>query len=1312
MIQLKVFLYNSANEENGYRGTEYTDYVLQGGSNIEDITQEVDTSEITLMGIDREEQFTPSTKFIIDVYENEQLAVNSRGEPLTYHREVSQDFVSQPIIEDNSYFKHEISLAEPSVSFQHRIVDNMAITYKLKDVSLETKPAYNLEQDAVFTTQNGKFVPAKAFSRTEGSRVFGKYFQWGSEPKFHSINADDKYYLNYNGSVQVDLPKLKIYAGAIGTKSFTYIGDASYNYQIDEYSTQNRFIQTVASGTIISNSNFSSYFDTVSNIPNSNNYNKEYLIETISEYITGTPGVLQVWTYLKKYSNVNETTPTYRTSAFTVAENHIYKISLSLYSFEPDIPYSVLGGFGVFAGNTPSAYIEETKTAWSGGGYHGYKFSFNGFSVVETNGTKEYYDYSTSATQMLLMSANPYSLTKFIQKAILNSGDYEKMPNVATGDINHKDSNGVYDYPCPIYIDENFIAELNQTTVVENFYNQKNLWEIFLEAGYYIHAIPEIKFGQNDKYMLTFNRLGQTEETKGVSTPVAIYNFRGIDDYIAETDSYVDNMVQLGGYISEWVSPKSTDENFIVCNDNVEILTTHPIIELLSLRIRANITYTPTLSGQFACTAGDIADATEFIYEENVYKVLDILYNVKPNKGIALYYQLGDNKIKGCNYRLPQVNINIYSDYAIKKVIYCAFMSNYPVTSASEGYWTKIKVNDFTFELTYRTKGDVRQSHSRPDLRKYLLKSKFDNVPIHRQFNNQQDILVDSENFGHSLYGTLIRTGNTNYKKQEWVNSPYELKTKGEICRINDEIYYVAKVSNTFYSDHIVSMVDYSKDYNQLSKVIGIPSEPRFYEISEQSQIVREKNINDYLMIGTNINIGEHAGYLQNLNHLRKLIFGDTLSGSDFSRYAVIVFKGDKNIGTDSETFGVADFYKELIFPLNAYSSMGTLTYEINTRDNFAAGDKVVEPTGQQITGEDIDAVNGAYKSLQAVQYTDKYGKATLFDFYILEKIDDLTTEEIQNLPESPFATRYTRSINITLSAKPTDILLTSTYMVDLGRYPTLYDKLKASLNYTDDGVVYNGEYVFSVLEADGANTVWDIDHPKRFIGDIETPPDQYDNVYSGISVSNIKDNTVNENPNGTGAVLLKDCREQININYNLKAITDSDTFIYSQYLFQPKEILDGFNSPRIQLVLLSEEVNKLSNGCFNNNAVLWFTFVSPLDPNLTITTCEFDKYVYQKLSTNTYGDTISTKLELRLTREEGDSNSLIFLSDVLTDSDFGENGKVKTIVLAYNFDYQGGVGNNKFIIARNIPKTFTKQQALANWYIQPYSKDIFNKKQ
>ena len=50
MNSIRVYLYDSTQEANGYRGTDFSANVLQGSEETEDITQELDTAEITSAG--------------------------------------------------------------------------------------------------------------------------------------------------------------------------------------------------------------------------------------------------------------------------------------------------------------------------------------------------------------------------------------------------------------------------------------------------------------------------------------------------------------------------------------------------------------------------------------------------------------------------------------------------------------------------------------------------------------------------------------------------------------------------------------------------------------------------------------------------------------------------------------------------------------------------------------------------------------------------------------------------------------------------------------------------------------------------------------------------------------------------------------------------------------------------------------------------------------------------------------------------------------------------------------------------------------
>ena len=1213
MIKLMCYLYNSKNKLNGYRGENLTDYVLQGVEDTEDLTQELDTTEITLMGIKRKNSYEPSTKFIIDITEDGNIIK-------TLHRVVKDDFVTQPILNDDAYFKHEISLIEPSVIAQKHTVDNIACTYKLKDVSLDTKVEFDLSQQAILTNNaKGEYVTNILYQNKADAISFGKYFAWSGNAVFLN-NLSNEISTTYiketefdNNKGYIKLPSLQIHHSIENEVGCAYIGDASFIYTIT-VTQYGKTIDTIK-GSIISNSNLNSsgilnYLGDVGNYPN---YYKDYynthLLENLSVGYFVDKDYEIAMAYLFQYTDTTKPYPNYNIEV-PVGSDYEYNIKLELKilnkTFVPetlDDPKIDYRQKKYLIDNTPYPtwyFLLEVVSIFGATERTIYNLPDENF-IASTY----YYVYKDSEIQQVIASGQPYSALLFIQKAIMNSTLSRKVPFTYAGNINYFGINineyptfDGYVYNSLFYIDNNYIDELAKTNVIENFYNQKNLWEILIEVGYYIHAIPEIKFGDANKLMITFNRLGETTETNGTATPIMITNFRGIDDYIAESNSYISNMVQLGGQIEEVVAPKSSSEDYLVYNDVAEIQVSRPIIELISLKVKPNykITWKPTTipdnDGYY--------DMTQYIYEQNVYKILSINYNDNPNKGIAMYYNLRDNKIIGGNYQLPQASDNIYSDYTFKKVIYCAITGDYPVVPTNpkpaSGYWTDIQINNFTFKVTYRTQDSVRQTHTRPDIRKYLVNdfAYFHAYPQWQQFANQEDIVVDSEKYGSNMYGKLIRTGNNNYQMQEWVDSPTKLKQKGEIKKINNEIYYVANIKNTFYVDKIESIVTYSKDYNQLSKVIGIPSEPRFYEISEQSMIKREVAINDYFLItteGSQLTSLQYTAdavavkYLTDLTRLEYIIFGT--SNVNYSKYAITTFKGDSDIGSYYTTYGEPSLYIDIISSINAYASGNTLTYSWKMVDNFSAGDKV-----GKIKDFIDDQKETAYNSLQAVQYTDKYGKATLFDFYIVSDLDNITTENIKALPSSFIDTTSTETMS------GLDIVASNVYKTKL-------------------------------------------DTHKR------------------------------------GLVLLKDSREQICFNYNLQAITSSDTFVTSPFLFQIK-------NSKAQIVLLDKEVNKLSNGYFNTANVIGNT------------TYDIDGHITYQTVTNAFGKRVKTRFTLHFDK-------------LLVNVDKSILSNVKAIALTYDYKEENLLGKNKFIIAQNLPTPGD----IKSWHFgKPSIEQLFKNKQ
>lgn len=1253
MFLTKLYKYDSTQEANGYRGEDFTPYVLQSATFNEDITQELDTQEITLNGLPFSEEFAPETKFIADIVEQlpDQEIIYQ-----TIHLCVSSDMVDKPILSDDNYYNHHIFFIEPSVVAQKRLVDNISVTYKLKDVTLEQQVAYPIDTPSSFINQSSAFSPSENFGISKNSWFFdsqivrhsGKYLQYEGDIKIYNpddlTTEIDKRYINVSAlkdittdpsnpqyQATITIPKLAIYGGLKNSTQFAKIGYASIDVTIEEFSLTDSYNPiSVRNEEFISRSNLAT---------NANFYNPylldnkqqasrpSFLNEWLFERGSGGTGNLTPRFEYKKYTNTSASSaPTYQIDNVIIKPDRNYVITIQLHEFSDPYPIADIQ-------QQQYAYIKYTygqpvkEMTWDlhylNGDNSNYTYnlcSFQQLTNAQTNGITEYTTYTSNSKELVYTSAIPYSALALLQKAIVNSCLCEKESNVYCADVNNMH--------LPFYIDPNYVTKLSATTIIENFYNQKNLWEVAIDVGHYIHAIPELKFGSDDRFMFTFNELGRTDQKEDNATKISIFNSRSVEDYICATSSYVSNMVQLGVFIEEWVVPKTNAETLLVSNDTANLKTTKPIIELLNITVKNR-------------NDGTTADFTPFVYEKNVYDTLSVLFTDYPNRGVAMYYQLGTNSIDGGDYRTPTPSSgDKQNDYAFKKAIYSAF-HGYIATPSGDA-WTTIKIDDYVFKITYRTKETARMNHLRPDLRKYLLNSQYDRYPQHNQFNNQQDVLIDSIKFGNNLYGKLIKTGNSEYTINEWESDFANVKHKGELYRINGDLYYVAKATHEIQSNCIISKIKYSKDYNELSAVIGIPSEPRFYEISEQSQIRREFAMNDLLLLTNDLNnvaTNYNSSYVCNYMHLMGLIFRTDVA---FLKYALTVFKGDKDVDKYDQTVGQGNFYLETFVPINAYSSGSTLTYEWDMADNFSAGDQV------QTLTENYD---GNYSTLWAVKYTDIYGKAALVDFYLMgdfyvelpigEGIQSfnlldsvITSDNIQAFPESPFKTRL----------------------------DTLGD---------------NRRWVFDTIGGAGG-------------------------LMQTIAVSNISDPN-DTDYNGRGICLLKDCREAISCNYNLQLVTDSDKFVISPFVFLP-------NKSNVKIAFLSEEINKLTDGYIDTAK-----FIDIKNSSGTSLGTLFDIETkteggYKWAGQITSGSRIkidwaancSTINPKHFTGEDGYTRVKAIAIVCNVSLNTGEQSSESSTI----------PNKTQLIIGRNVADNDTYSTVMTNWYIGAPKKDIFREKQ
>ena len=862
MVEIKLYLYDGTRYEN--KGTDYSQYVLSGSNWTDDLTEVLDTAEVTLVGLPTSDEFAPTTKFIMEIREvDAEQGTNQLYQTLSLC--VANDTVTQPILSDNNYFSHSITFNEASVIAQGRVVDNCSETFELKKVDINSESTYD-------TTANAQPTIAPSYTNDEvksnytrtGRRAWNVHetfiikqkYEWvftsdylsQSDPNYGSQNDWDtfKKYQSVNGTLNVSLPipLLSVKFGVKGSTSYQsnrnlcsvetrvyYSADEGTTWQLDTSVGVNGVLTTKPSTTV----------------PEENAWESDWLFKQVYGSSLQGYGMTRIKAmtgaineYYRKYTDYDSSVQN-RFVNFTVVPNYQYKVIIS-----PRIIPTATLELGDHSDpdleNTKYFYVDTEQMLYT----YSYAYlnsalsiSLASYTYIANNTNTPITFSSTTSNEgrpSMVMDFSTFvegtNLSVFLKSAPAISV-YDMIKDIILKTQMTFKEEGIYikDTPTLFDFDENDLNILQNTEIIESSFNQKNLWEVLLEAGKYIHAIPYLEFGYDMKIIIKWRYLGKPDKFENNSHAMSIFNSKSIENYVGALNSYVTNMVQRGGYIEEYVAPKSESEDYLVYNDVAVIKTTKPIIELLSLGFRC------VRNGSGYTASSTIYDITNRIYEKNVYELFDVVASTIPNKGLAVYYNLGENVIRGLNYQLPSVNTGSgETEYSIKRIIGTAL-------GMSASNFMNIKINDFVFYVKYRTKETIRSEQSRPDLRKFLKNINYENIPYHNQFNNQQDKMVDSIKFGNQTYGKLIRTGNTEYQTTEWNDRLGDLKQSGQLIDNRGDIYYVSKAVHTFYQDYIISDVTYSKDYNQLSEIVGIPSEPRFFEISEQSNIDRHISI-------------------------------------------------------------------------------------------------------------------------------------------------------------------------------------------------------------------------------------------------------------------------------------------------------------------------------------------------------------------------------------------------------------------------------------------------------------------------------------
>lgn len=991
----RVFLW-----ENGRHSTEYTKYVNAPIFLEDKLDETLDGGEIILMGmpIESKAAFPPKTKFRLERYLSKDYSDEPKKWDLIVEHDDVEEYTGCPDL-----CTHRVHLIEASAVAQGMHVDNIALTYELQDVDLN----YKVTKDDNTIIGNGVAV-------TPGG---GSYEVSRCDDPVWPLDNQELYFENsyrYVWDRLEDIQKLQRYynGSQIHEIVFTVPRLMCQGYRSSGW--DNLFEMNTE--TIVRRKKLLNDKD-VETVDLIHLYSGPIAIPVCDDdlyYSTGgTAAITSCITGSKKVTDemLNSGKGYFRASDCRIHLPVVASVNLDYYNktirfntqvlSETELEQGYIYQYEIDCRAKPTnkeGMIEHYKTMvafdWDRVPDYYFLYSEQDKKICSSESVSVVASFLCASNDedvsggMFLAKGAKYCCYDLLQKAMLTI-DTQIINNATVGLDDLQDNYS-------IIVSDSWTSYLKETKMQETMFEQKNLWELLIQIGYYLHAIPYLEFAEDgtDRFVLAFRQLGDTRMRADTNTKITVFNSRNLSEYFTQYDSYVTNLFSPQNEVDEWLVPKTNDSTYLVSNNTAELHTSRQIVEITAFDITYN---------------GQTVSALSYIFEESIYQILtsDNPIRIKPAKGNSLYYRVGTNVIGGLNYVPPQNNDGTYK-LALQEICRRLFKTD-----------EKLKFNDLMFHIRYRTQDDMRLSQVRPDIQNFVRNSAYEKYPHHEQYYGQQDKIIDSERFSANLFGKLIRVGNAVYQRQEFVQNAGDEKNSGDLVEIGGDMYYVMATENEYYQEAILQKVTYSKNFNQLSNIVTIPSEPRFYEVSERSKIRREVRLMEFLELSTIEPTQAVAPrYLSNVTwkeFISAIIFNKakvTLPNFAYTRFSAdyrrihkggagqIISPDDLFPSSEVERAGENNIrpkgskgYSECIVSLMHFPLHDGIIFEWDMEDNFKVGDYI----DREVNSETND-VNEAYMAQQSHRYVDVMGRADLFTFRLFHKTD-WTHEQAQRLP-------------------------------------------------------------------------------------------------------------------------------------------------------------------------------------------------------------------------------------------------------------------------------------------------------------------------
>lgn len=518
-------------------------------------------------------------------------------------------------------------------------------------------------------------------------------------------------------------------------------------------------------------------------------------------------------------------------------------------------------------------------------------------------------------------------------------------------------------------------------------FTKQTLRECLQQIGGVVHGEPRAKAVKDSSgkyyYEISFDEYGGTVRD-GIYTRKYIKETVSqiIESYASHLDTNAENLVnQLDKYAGVIVEPYASGYKTVrtetmytrITEENMLIATQFPIYSIEKVEVgyiqEDGSNVTPPLT-----------DITAYVFESTVYNSQLSSYESEYpySKAYGLMYTQGEKNITALNFKQEHPIDSSFENYAIVNILRAATGDDSLTISGtrdSNGYyvgWYPL----LAFRVTYTPFYGARVEQS---------KVNYTDFPYGAGLiYNQSANVIESRYYGENLKGAIARLGNVEISKTYNLARLTQIPKAGTLY--NDD-YYISAVAVEFLPTYIKCTIGLSKDFNRLSKYIGISSVKRYSEVSQGQALERSTLWREFIVAGDELE-ADTDGFTRDLM-LEVIADTFTQSGTEDGPYKP--FSAVYAHGTSYSGGGLSGIFGRVILPVISSAFGNSISFSWEYEDNYSAG----AVSQYANAGEGSTYVSGYFQN--SYQYTDYYGRIYYYHFALMQDATAPTSADSQN---------------------------------------------------------------------------------------------------------------------------------------------------------------------------------------------------------------------------------------------------------------------------------------------------------------------------